>query len=41
MGMTVVDWWDVTSHQANCRVINAIDAAGFYDLIRERLARLP
>jgi purine nucleosidase len=41
MGMTVVDWWNVTPHPANCRVINAIDAKGFYALIRERLARLP
>jgi purine nucleosidase len=41
MGMTVVDWWNVTPAPANCRVINAIDAAGFYALIRERLARLP
>jgi purine nucleosidase len=40
-GMTVVDWWNVTPAPANCRVINAIDAAGFYTLIRERLARLP
>ena len=41
MGMTVVDWWNVTPAPANCRVINAIDAAGFYALIRERLALLP
>ena len=41
MGMTVVDWWNVTPAPNNCRVINRIDAAGFYDLIRERLARLP
>jgi purine nucleosidase len=41
MGMTVVDWWNVTPAPANCRVINAIDAAGFYALIGERLARLP
>ena len=41
MGMTVIDWWKVTPHPANCRVINRIDAAGFYALIRERLARLP
>lgn len=41
MGMTVVDWWGVSPHPANCRVINAIDARGFYDLIHERLARLP
>lgn len=41
MGMTVVDWWNVTPEPPNCRVINAIDAAGFYALIRERLALLP
>ncbi len=41
MGMTVVDWWNVTPAPANCHVINRIDAAGFYALIRERLARLP
>jgi len=41
MGMTVVDWWNVTPAPANCRVINNIDATGFYDLIRARLARLP
>ncbi|WP_193371506.1 nucleoside hydrolase [Pelagibius marinus] len=41
MGMTVVDWWNVTPMPPNCRVINQIDAAGFYTLIGERLARLP
>ena len=41
MGMTVVDWWRVTPHAPNCRVINRIDAGGFYALIRDRLARLP
>ena len=41
MGMTVVDWWGVTDRPANCRVINQIDAEGFYELIRSRLARLP
>ncbi len=41
MGMTVVDWWNVTPAPPNCRVINQIDAAGFYALIGERLARLP
>ncbi|HIC82031.1 MAG TPA: nucleoside hydrolase [Kiloniellaceae bacterium] len=41
MGMTVVDWWKVTNRPPNCHVINQIDATGFYDLIRERLARLP
>ncbi|WP_299618674.1 nucleoside hydrolase [Pelagibius sp.] len=41
MGMTVVDWWGVTDRPANCHVINQIDAEGFYELIRSRLARLP
>ena len=41
MGMTVVDWWGVTDRPANCHVINEIDAEGFYELIRSRLARLP
>ena len=41
MGMTVVDWWGVTDRPINCHVINRIDAAGFYELIRSRLARLP
>jgi purine nucleosidase len=41
MGMTVVDWWNVTPAPPNCRVINQIDAGGFYALIGERLARLP
>ncbi|WP_422366580.1 nucleoside hydrolase [Pelagibius sp.] len=41
MGMTVVDWWGVSGRPANCHVINQIDAAGFYSLIHDRLARLP
>ncbi len=41
MGMTVVDWWGVSGKAQNCHVINQIDAAGFYALIHDRLARLP
>ena len=41
MGMTVVDWWRVTERPPNCRVINKIDADGFYALIHDRLSRLP
>ena len=41
MGMTVIDWWGVTDRPVNCHVINRIDSAGFYELIRSRLARLP
>src|SRR3546814_14094237 len=41
MGMTVVDWWNVTPAPANCRVINAIEASAFSVLTRPRPARLP
>jgi purine nucleosidase len=41
MGMTVVDWWGVTGRKANVRFINSVDANGFYDLLTEKLARLP
>jgi purine nucleosidase len=41
IGMTVVDWWGVTRRQANARLINKVDAGGFYDLMTARLARLP
>ncbi len=40
MGRTVADWWRVGGETPNCRVINRIDADGFYALIVERLARL-
>jgi purine nucleosidase len=41
MGMTVVDWWGVTGRKANVRVMNTADVDGFYELLTERLARLP
>jgi purine nucleosidase len=41
MGMTVVDWWGVTGRTPNARLMNTVDAGGFYDLLTERLARLP
>lgn len=41
MGMTVVDWWRVTERSPNATVIRGINAAGFFDLLTERLARLP
>lgn len=40
MGQTVADWWCFTGKPANCRVIDRIDADGFYALLLERLARL-
>jgi purine nucleosidase len=41
MGMTVVDWWGVTGRKANVRFMNTVDADGFYELLTEKLARLP
>jgi purine nucleosidase len=41
LGMTVIDWWGVTGRKANVRLMNTVDANGFYDLLTERLARLP
>lgn len=40
-GMTVADWWRVTDRPANAFFIREADAAGLYDLLTERLARLP
>jgi purine nucleosidase len=41
VGMTVVDWWGVTGRKPNLRFMNGVDADGFYDLMAEKLARLP
>ena len=41
LGMTVVDWWGVTGRKANARFMTAVDADGVYDLLTEKLARLP
>ena len=41
MGMTVVDWWAVTARKANVRLMNTVDVDGFYELLTEKLARLP
>ncbi len=40
-GMTVVDWWQATDRAANALLITQADAEGFYELLFERLARLP
>ncbi len=39
-GMTVADWWRVTPRPANAFFVGDLDAAGFFDLLTERLARL-
>jgi purine nucleosidase len=40
-GMTIVDWWGVTGRRPNVQFMNAVDAEGFYELLTEKLARLP
>jgi len=40
-GMTVADWWGVTSRAPNATFISDLDADGFFALLTERLARLP
>ncbi len=39
-GMTVADWWGVTGRAPNALFMRQIDAAGFYALLTERIARL-
>ena len=40
-GMTVVDYWHVTSRDRNVNYLRDGNAEGFYGLLLERLARLP
>jgi purine nucleosidase len=39
-GMTVADWWRVSGREPNARFMRDVDAAGFFDLLTARLARL-
>jgi purine nucleosidase len=41
IGMTVADYWRVTDRPRNVLYLREADAAGFYALLTERLARLP
>ncbi|CAN7202691.1 nucleoside hydrolase [Phyllobacterium sp. LjRoot231] len=41
LGMTVVDWWGVTDRHKNALYIRYVDDEGFFDLLTERVARLP
>lgn len=41
VGMTVADYWGVTGRVKNVTYLRSGDAAGFYDLLTERLSRLP
>ncbi len=40
LGMTVIDWWEVSGRRPNATVLRDINADGFFDLLTERLARL-
>jgi purine nucleosidase len=40
MGMTVVDWWDLTPNLPNATWMREVDADGFFDLLLERIGRL-
>lgn len=40
-GMTVADWWRVTDRAANTHFIKDVDADGFFDLVTDRIGRLP
>ncbi|MCB8882816.1 nucleoside hydrolase [Acidisoma cellulosilytica] len=41
IGMTVADYWGVTDRHPNALYMRDVDAQGFYDLLTERLAKLP
>ncbi|WP_322892626.1 MULTISPECIES: nucleoside hydrolase [unclassified Yoonia] len=40
LGMTVADWWGITDRPKNALFIGDLDAAGFYALLADRLAKL-
>jgi purine nucleosidase len=41
VGMSVVDWWHVTDRPRNAQFMRSVDVPAFYELLTERLARLP
>ncbi|HVO00790.1 MAG TPA: nucleoside hydrolase [Candidatus Cybelea sp.] len=41
LGMTVADYWRVTDRPANARYMRDVDTDAFFDLLFERIARLP
>jgi purine nucleosidase len=40
LGMTVADWWGVTNRAPNATFMGDVDAAGFFALLTDRIARL-
>ena len=41
LGMTVADYWRVTTRPPNALFLRDIDDAGFFALLTQRLGRLP
>ncbi|MCB8878066.1 nucleoside hydrolase [Acidisoma silvae] len=41
IGMTIVDWWNVTKLAPNCRVLKKLDNSAFYELMLEKISCLP
>ena len=41
LGMTVADWWGVTDRKANTFFVGDLDSNKFFNLLTERLGRLP
>lgn len=41
IGMTVVDWWGVTDRPVNTNFMTEVNAPRLYELLAEKLARLP
>jgi purine nucleosidase len=41
LGMTVADWWQITDRPRNVNFLREGDADGFFELLTERLGRLP
>jgi purine nucleosidase len=40
-GMTVADWWRVTDRPANAQFMGDVNSDGVFDLLTQRLSRLP
>jgi purine nucleosidase len=41
LGMTVADWWGVTNRKENAFFVGDLDSEKFFNLLTERLGRLP
>jgi purine nucleosidase len=41
LGMTVIDWWQVSDRAPNAHVMRDVNDDEFFDLLASRLASLP